>query len=91
MKTNHTPQIIKTSKNETGLGMEISCGKISAYVYFNKWGIDIVQNNASHRSSAYKGIGKFYRGLDEALNHYRSDAMRKILFAAAAHREALAA
>lgn len=89
MKNNHTPQIINTSKNETGLGMEISCGKISAYVYFNKWGIDVCQNNASHR--AWKGIGKFYRSLDEALNHYRSDAMRKILFAAAAHREALAA
>jgi hypothetical protein len=91
MKTQNTntTQILNTFKCETGVGMEIACGKISAYVYFNKWGIDICQNNASHR--AWKGMGKFYRSLDEALNHYRSDAMRKILFVAAAHREALAA
>lgn len=89
MKTQNqqTTQILNTFKSETGVGIEVACGKVTAHVYFDKWGVNVCQKNASHR--VWKRLGNFFRDLDEALNHYRSDAMRKIIFAAAAQRDAV--
>ena len=79
----NTIQILNTCKNETGVGVEVACGKVAAHVYFDEWGVNICQKNASHH--AWKRFGNYFRDLDEALNHYRSDAMRKIIFVAAAY------
>lgn len=74
--------ITSLKKTEHGIYVEASCGKISALIAFYSYGVQVCQHNASNR--VWKGFGKLYADIDEALKSYKSDAMRKILFAAAA-------
>jgi hypothetical protein len=61
---------------------EVTCGKTSVTIGFMSYGVHVCYNNASHR--AYRGAGKMFRNIDEVLNNYKSEAMRKIIFATAA-------
>jgi len=73
--------ITKSQKTESAVYVEASCGKVSALVAFYSHGVRVCQHNASNR--VWKGFGKLYSSIDEALNSYKSDAMRTIIFAAA--------
>lgn len=86
MQTNNTKniEVIITNKME-GKNFRIfeaTCGKTSATIGFMSYGVHVCYNNASSR--AWRGAGKMFRNIDEVLNNYKSEAMRKIIFATAA-------
>lgn len=61
--------------------MELSCGKVSAYVGVEKGGaLQVCTMNASHK--VWRGCGKYFRTTSEALENYRSAEMKAIIAAA---------
>lgn len=75
-------QISKMIRSEYGtVHMELACNKTSAYVGIDKdGGVQVCTMNASHR--AWRGGGKYYRSISEALEHFRSAEMKAIIAAA---------
>ena len=56
-----------------------TCGKTSAHVSIYTDGrVGVCVLNASHR--AWKRMGKYFASLDLALQNYKSEAVRQILF-----------
>lgn len=77
-------QIINTQTSEVGKFLEASCGKTCAYVWISKMSdtVNVCCKNASHR--AFKGMGRTFRTIDEAIDAYKSPEMKAIISAAAA-------
>lgn len=76
--------ITKTSKSEYGTKFfEITCRKVSAFVAIEKDGrINVCAYNNSHR--VWRGAGKMFRSVAEAMASYKSAEMRAIIETAAA-------
>lgn len=73
-------KIIKTIKAENYTIIEAACGKVSAFVVFDKYGVQVCCQNASNRT--WKGLGRRFATVDEALGGYKSAAMKAIISAA---------
>lgn len=79
-------QITETIRSEIASYFTATCGKTTATVVVDTDkaaypGIRVIVANASHR--VWRGSGKFFRTTEEALNAYKSDAVRAIIFACA--------
>lgn len=76
--------ITKTRTSEYGTKMfEITCGKTSAFVAIEMDGrTNVCAYNASHR--VWRGAGKMFRSVAEAMANYKSAEMRAIIETAAA-------
>lgn len=75
-------QINEFGKLESGKFFEATCGKISAYVWFGTYtgSINVCCKNASHR--AFKGAGRTFWSIEDALAAYKSPEMKAIIQAA---------
>ena len=73
--------ITNTSKSETSIYLELTCGKTSAVVGFSKYGVNVCCQNAAHR--AWRKLGKRFTNVEVALANYKSPEMKAIIEAAA--------
>jgi DNA-binding protein H-NS len=75
-------RINEMKKSEYGtVHMELACRKVTAYVGVNKDGsVQVCSYNASHK--VWRGAGKYYRSMSEALEAFRSAEMKAIIAAA---------
>jgi hypothetical protein len=75
-------QIIEFGALESGKFFEANCGKTSAYVWFGKFtgSINVCCKNASHK--AFRGTGRTFWSIEEALAAYKSPEMKAIINAA---------
>jgi hypothetical protein len=76
--------ITESIKAEHGTYVTATCGKTSAFVCIHRGGLDGIRvccKNASHR--VFRGAGKFFANLEDAINGYRSPEMKAIIQAAA--------
>lgn len=67
-------QIIETVKNETSKGATVIANKKKIHVYFGKNYINVLQENAMNR--AWKGCGKCFQTIEQALAAYKSPEMK---------------
>jgi hypothetical protein len=76
-------QVIITKKVSTDSGFfcELSCGKQSCEIWVSADHVMVCNKNASHR--AWGGIGKRFDSLADALNGYKSSAMKAMIQTAA--------
>lgn len=79
-------QITEVIKDEHGVYVDAAAGKISATVAIFKGemsnlGVQVTCKNASHR--VWRGAGKFFSSINEALENYKSPEMKAIINAAA--------
>jgi hypothetical protein len=78
-----TTEILSREVQDMGVSVDVRHGKTRAVVtVFDDGDIWVTGENASHR--AWKGSGKCFADVEQALNHYRSDATRAVISAAAA-------
>lgn len=73
--------ITKHEVTQAGKLVVLSCGKTSAEIWFGNDHLFICCQNASHR--AWRGIGKRFETVADALGAYKSSAMKTIIQAAA--------
>ena len=57
--------------------VEATCGKTSATLVVTPVAIHVCVNNANHR--AWRGLGKTFETFDQALENYKSSAMKQII------------
>lgn len=72
--------IIRQAVNDSGLWVEACCGKVSAGVWINGDSISVTCFNAAHR--VWRGMGRRFDSVAEALAAYRSPQMQAIIAAA---------
>ena len=82
-KESEPVKIKERHDNNQGSLLYLSCGKAEATVgFYSKSGcVSVLCNNASNR--VWGGLGKTFSGVNEAIQSYRSDAMRKMIMTAA--------
>jgi hypothetical protein len=73
-------QIVTNQKTAHGFYFEGVCGKVTASVGITKHGLQVLCKNASHR--AWRGGGKHFHTVQDALANYRSSEMKAIIRAA---------
>jgi hypothetical protein len=78
--------ITEHTQSEIAHYVTATCEKTTATVVIDKPAaayprIQVICQNASHR--VWRGSGKFFRTTEEALNGYKSGAMKAIIMAAA--------
>lgn len=73
--------INKTSYVEDSLFLEMSCGKKSAQIYFCTSYVSVTCLNASHK--VWRGTGKTFNDIFEAIAGYKSIEMKTMLRTAA--------
>jgi len=71
--------IIDNKQSATGSYFEAVCGKTSAYVWYGKFSgtINVCCKNASNR--VWKGTGRTFWSIDDALAAYKSPEMKAII------------
>lgn len=75
-------ELVEKTESESGFCLELTCGKKSAVVGIWKSGIvTVCCLNAAHR--AWRGLGKTFSSVEEALENYRSSEMKSMIRAAA--------
>ena len=74
--------ITKHEVNSAGKLVVLSCGKTSAEIWFAKDHLFVCCQNASHR--AWRGIGKRFDTVAQAMDAYKSSAMKTMIQTAAA-------
>ena len=82
MKTNETTTeavVNKIAIPETGLYAEASCGKVKALVCIHDNHVRVICCNASH--SAWRGMGRVFPSIAEAIAGYKSQEMKSIIAA----------
>ena len=79
MTTNQV-SITESKFTETALYVSAICGKTSAIVVINDWEVRVIIQNAMHK--AYKGHGKAFRTVAEAIANYKKDDVKAIIQAA---------
>lgn len=75
-----TIQISEVVRTEHGTYVSAACGKVSAFVSVTSWGLQVCCKNASHR--VWRGAGKHFHTLADALAGYRSQEMQAMIIAA---------
>ncbi len=70
-------QVESVSRNEHGLYVTASCGKVSASVGISRFGVQVCCHNAANR--AWRGLGRRFETIADAIAGYRSEAMRSII------------
>lgn len=76
-----TIAILESAKGLYGEYFTLECGTKSAYVGFNTMGyVTVCCNNAAHK--CWRGAGKSFRCLEDALRAYKSGEMRAMIAAA---------
>ena len=78
----HNMQIQITEKLTGPHGTYISatCGNVSAFLSIHSWGLQVCCQNAAHK--CYRGSGKHYASVAQALAGYKSGEMQAIIRAA---------
>lgn len=77
-----TDVIIESSKiTPTGAYITAACGKTRADIAVSEYGVYVTCKNASNR--VWRGAGRRFNSIAEALLGYRSDSMKNILAAVA--------
>ena len=72
-----TIQIESAERKGTGYYFTATANKVSALVCIYSHGFQIICKNASHR--VWRGSGRHFHTLNDALDHYRSPEMRAII------------
>lgn len=76
-----TSEVLLTTKRHDGkLYVEGTCGSVSASVWFGSEGVRVICKNASHR--VWRGWGRLFATVAEALDAYRKPEMKAIITAA---------
>ena len=71
-------EIVNESNGEGTACFELACGKQAAFVTFPKsGGVWVCCQNAAHR--VWRGSGKAFSSVSEALENYRSPEMRTMI------------
>lgn len=78
--TTVTAQVASTLRTETGVYVNATCGKTSASIGISEFGVQVICLNAAHR--AWRGSGRRFSNMREAMDAYRSAEMKAILSAA---------
>jgi len=74
--------ILEAKKIGSGFSTTIACGNVEGFVWFNAWGLHVVQtSNASH-IRARIGPGRNFRSVECAIEGYKSASMKSIIRAA---------
>jgi|AACY02.16.fsa_nt_gi hypothetical protein len=74
--------VFSSNCDRTAYYFEAQCEYKKANIYISELGLfNICCENSSHR--AFRGMGRTFRGLDEALAGYKSPEMRSIITAGA--------
>lgn len=77
---NPTVQFTEEYRNEHSATFAANCGKVSGVVSIGKFTVTVLCINAAHL--AWKGGGRTFRTVAEALENYKSPEMRAIITAA---------
>ena len=64
---------------ETGLYAEATCGKVSACVCINEIYVRVICYNAAHK--AWRGFGRVFQTVAEAIAAYKTPEMKAIIAA----------
>lgn len=72
--------ITKHEVTEAGKLVQLSCGKTSAEIWIGKDHMFVCCKNASHR--VWRGLGKRFDTVAQALDAYKSSAMKSMIQAA---------
>lgn len=73
--------VTETNRTEHGVYFSGTCGKVSAYVsFYDGLGVRVCCRNSSHR--VWKGSGRGFNSVAEALEAYKSPEMKAIIRAA---------
>jgi hypothetical protein len=75
-------QITKSLQGVCANYYTLTTDSVEAFVgLYHDGRVNVLCKNSSHR--AYRGSGNYFRDLSHALEHYKSDAMKKIIMIAA--------
>lgn len=80
--------ITSSSKTETSVYVEATCGNKSALVSFTPYGVRVICQNAMHQ--VWRGAGKAFADVEAALAGYKSGEMKSIISAAAEYAKVAA-
>lgn len=72
--------ITKSEITESGLYVEVVCGNTSAAIAIYADSVRVICSNASHK--AWRGFGRSFPSVAEAVNAYKSPAMKAAILAA---------
>lgn len=78
--------VLKSARSGDYLSLELECNKHRAGVLFGPNGVSVCARNASNR--AWGGFGRSFPNDDAARAAYKSSAMRSMIDAAVAARDA---
>jgi DNA-binding protein H-NS len=82
MKTNTTEMqatVTEINITDSGLYANAICGKVSACVCINDYQVRVICQNAAHK--VWRGAGRAFATVAEALAAYKSSEMRAIIAA----------
>jgi hypothetical protein len=72
--------ITGTTYAETGIYVTATCGKVSAFVGISDFEVRVICQNSSH--DTFRGSGRGFDSIADALAAYRSPQMQAIIAAA---------
>jgi len=71
----------KTIEGQEYRYLELATEKVSAFVTFMPWGVQVCCKNSSHK--VWRGAGRLFNSIQDAIEGYKSADMRSILTTAA--------
>jgi hypothetical protein len=80
MNTTLQAKIESVSYADTGIYITASCGKVSAFVGISDFEVRVICQNSSH--DTFRGSGRGFDSIADALAAYRSPQMQAIIAAA---------
>ena len=78
-RPNMNATVTELNVTETGLYASATCGKISAIVCINDYEVRVICQNAAHK--VWRGAGKAFKTIAEALAAYKTPEMKAIIAA----------
>ena len=82
MNTNFIETIATVTEmriNDTGIYAMATCGKVTACVCINDWGVRVICINAAHK--VWRGAGRGFATVAEAIEAYKKPEMKAIIAA----------
>ena len=80
MKTTTTQNEVLISEiviKDSGIYADATCGKTKAYVCITSYEFRVIVQNASHK--AWRGCGRGFRSVKEAIDAYKSEDVKAII------------
>ncbi|NBW12074.1 MAG: hypothetical protein EBR82_28990 [Caulobacteraceae bacterium] len=81
MTTNQLPNVTITQiiRNDVGIYVDATCGKISAFVFITDYEVRVICQNASNK--VWRGAGRAFQTAAEAVAAYKKLQMKAIILA----------